>query len=134
MDLYSQASFSPIELEFMAEAELIGVRPLASLDALQLLSGNCGPLVADVRADVPIWLALALKSSGKVRVVVPDWLRAGALKSLANIAADVQRLVCSQNRSTSPESVGNPRVQNNPSIVGIRVVTNVTRGVGRLTL
>lgn len=75
--------FTPSELEFCAENELIYVCPTVSTPApYQFLSGNFGPLVAGVNVQVPLWLAVTLKESNKARIVLPDWMRLAQLQGL----------------------------------------------------
>jgi hypothetical protein len=81
MDLYDQYRFTPLELEFMAENELITVCPNVTIrEPFQFLCGSFGPFVAGVNVSVPLWLALTLKDSKKARIVLPDWMQAGALE------------------------------------------------------
>jgi len=81
MDLYEQHHFSPLELEFMAENEMIDICPSVSLPYLQFLSGTYGPLQAGVNISVPLWLAITLKENNKARIVIPDWLHCHNLKA-----------------------------------------------------
>ena len=85
MDLYSN-SFTPLELEFMAENSIVTISPTVSLsegggEGFQFLCGRFGPLSAGVHAQVPLWLALTLKESKKARLVMPEWLREVSLKA-----------------------------------------------------
>ena len=80
MDLYEQARFTPLELEFMAENSIVTISPTVSLsegggEGFQFLCGRFGPLAAGVHAQVPLWLALTLKESKKARLVMPEWMR-----------------------------------------------------------
>jgi hypothetical protein len=86
-----ESSFSPLELEFMAENELITICPLKSLSdsvpggsaddgQFRFVCGNFGPFVAGVNAQVPLWLALTLKESKKARIILPEWMHLGALQ------------------------------------------------------
>ena len=75
--------FSPAELEFCAENELIYVCPTVSTPRVfSFLSGNFGPLVAGVNVQVPLWLAVTLKESNKARIVLPDWMRQAKLDAI----------------------------------------------------
>lgn len=81
MDLYDQYRFTPLELEFMAENELIYVCPNVTIkEPFEFLCGSFGPFVAGVNVCVPLWLALTLKDSKKARIVLPDWMQVGALE------------------------------------------------------
>ena len=78
----ADVKFSPAELEFCAENELIYVCPTVSTPRVfSFLSGNFGPLVAGVNVQVPLWLAVTLKECNKARIVLPDWMRLDALKA-----------------------------------------------------
>ena len=79
MDLYALSTFTPLELEFMAENELVSIRPAVGNEQLQLLCGTFGPLTVGLNADVPLWLARTLKASGKAHIVTPGWMRAREL-------------------------------------------------------
>jgi hypothetical protein len=35
------------------------------------------PLIVDIEAEVPIWLAVELKAKKKCKIILPDWLDPG---------------------------------------------------------
>ena len=86
MDLYEQARFTPLELEFIAENSILTICPTVSLadgggEGFSFLCGRFGPLVAGVNAQVPLWLALTLKESKKARIIMPEWMREANLRA-----------------------------------------------------
>jgi GINS complex subunit 2 len=80
MQLYKQSSFLPGELEFMAENELVEIRPTQSQPRLHLVCGHFGPFTAGISAHVPLWLARTLMEGGRARLVFPEWLRKKGLE------------------------------------------------------
>lgn len=78
------SSLSPEELAFLAEDALAFVVPTMPMEALALLSGTVGPLVPQVPAQVPLWLALYLVKRNRCRLRAPEWLEKGHLERLLN--------------------------------------------------
>ncbi|XP_050209791.1 DNA replication complex GINS protein PSF2 isoform X1 [Mercurialis annua] len=66
--------FSPEEVEFMAEDELVEIVPNLKMDSLNFISGDYGPFYPQIAAQVPLWLALALKKRGKCTIRPPQWM------------------------------------------------------------
>ncbi|CAK7325694.1 unnamed protein product [Dovyalis caffra] len=60
--------FSPEEIEFMAEDELVEIVPNLRMDSLNFLCGDYGPFYPQLAAQVPLWLALALKKRGNAQL------------------------------------------------------------------
>ncbi|KAF6003942.1 DNA replication complex GINS protein PSF2 [Cyanidiococcus yangmingshanensis] len=71
--------FSPAELEFLAEEQLVTVVPRIALPLIGLIAGDFGPFEPDEPCSVPLWLALSLKRAGYCSIVAPPWLRVDAL-------------------------------------------------------
>lgn len=69
---------TPAELEFLAEeTSTVTIVPLVRMDRLALIREEAGPLRPQIRCQVPLWLARALRQSGLCRIVPPDWFNAG---------------------------------------------------------
>ncbi|XP_048231333.1 DNA replication complex GINS protein PSF2 isoform X1 [Ricinus communis] len=74
--------FSPEEVEFMAEDELVEIVPNLRMDSLNFISffdqvqwqGDYGPFYPQIATQVPLWLAVALKKRGKCTVRPPQWM------------------------------------------------------------
>ncbi|KAL1917304.1 uncharacterized protein VTP21DRAFT_4960 [Calcarisporiella thermophila] len=66
--------FSPYEIEFLAENELIDILPSYKMDPLHLICGTYGPFQPPKRTQVPLWLALTLKKHQKCSIIPPEWL------------------------------------------------------------
>eukprot|EP00243_Klebsormidium_subtile_P004760 TRINITY_DN1890_c0_g1_i2.p1 TRINITY_DN1890_c0_g1~~TRINITY_DN1890_c0_g1_i2.p1 ORF type:complete len:124 (-),score=9.12 TRINITY_DN1890_c0_g1_i2:512-883(-) len=66
--------FSPSEVEFQAEDELIDILPNFRLDALYMIQGEFGPFRPQIPTTVPIWLAVLLKKRGKCSIQLPEWM------------------------------------------------------------
>lgn len=74
----------PAEAEFLAESELITISPLQRLPMIQLITGSFGPFKPPRKCEVPLWLAITLKSRGKCIIEPPSWL------NIANISAKIE--------------------------------------------
>ncbi|KAL7870930.1 hypothetical protein SRHO_G00084270 [Serrasalmus rhombeus] len=72
----------PLEVEFLAEKEMVKIIPNFSLDKIYLIGGDLGPFNPGLPVDVPVWLALNLKQRQKCRIVPPDWMDADKLEEI----------------------------------------------------
>ncbi|WCJ19617.1 DNA replication complex GINS protein PSF2 [Euphorbia peplus] len=70
----SLSLFSPEEIEFIAEDELVEIVPNLRMESLNFLCGDYGPFYPQIAAQVPLWLAVALKKRGKCTVRPPQWM------------------------------------------------------------
>ncbi len=71
------------EVEFLSEDELITIIPnITTKQKLNFISGSFGPLQANQPVDVPLWLALHMRSKGQCRVVLPKWMDVDYLKQV----------------------------------------------------
>ncbi|XP_038698913.1 DNA replication complex GINS protein PSF2-like [Tripterygium wilfordii] len=66
--------FSPEEIEFMAEDELVEIVPNMTMDPLNFICGTFGPFMPQIATQVPLWLAMALKKRGKCSIRPPQWM------------------------------------------------------------
>ncbi|XP_020683823.1 DNA replication complex GINS protein PSF2 [Dendrobium catenatum] len=66
--------FTPAEVEFLAEDELVEIVPNIRMDALNMICGDFGPFFPQISTKVPIWLAVALKKRGKCSIRPPEWM------------------------------------------------------------
>ncbi|KAF9966530.1 DNA replication protein psf2 [Mortierella alpina] len=72
---------TPLEIEFLAENELIEIA--ASIDSkqnLELLGGTLPPLKPLQMSKVPLWMAISLKKKQKCNIVVPKWMTIDSLQ------------------------------------------------------
>ena len=88
--------FSCEDMEFFATAELVTIIPNFSGNRLSCISvssiplacllspteriwlqGDFGPFMPSVPAQVPLFIALQLRQSGKCRIQPPEWLEKG---------------------------------------------------------
>ncbi|ESX01078.1 DNA replication complex GINS protein PSF2 [Ogataea parapolymorpha DL-1] len=69
-----QQNFSPQEINFLAEQELVTVIPRYSMNGAQLIGAKMPKLRALNREQIPLWLATLLKKQEKCNIVVPEWL------------------------------------------------------------
>ncbi|KAI8852253.1 hypothetical protein BC829DRAFT_385525 [Chytridium lagenaria] len=74
-------NFTPAEIEFITENEIITITPLRRLPAMDLLTGYYGPFIPPRTAQVPLWLALFLKRNGNCNIQPPAWLDAENLNA-----------------------------------------------------
>ena len=75
-----QGNFPPSEITFFAENELITVLPRYSIKKIDLIGTRIPNLRAMRREQVPLWVALILKSQDKCSIVPPKWLNVAFLK------------------------------------------------------
>ncbi|KDP44955.1 hypothetical protein JCGZ_01455 [Jatropha curcas] len=66
--------FSPEEVEFIAEDELVEIVPNLRMDSLNFICGDYGPFYPQIATQVPLWLAVALKKRGKCTIRPPQWM------------------------------------------------------------
>eukprot|EP01133_Synstelium_polycarpum_P014868 gene14868-17581_t len=78
-DDYQQA-FTPYQIEFMAEDEVVTIVPNFKMEELHFMSGTYGPFQPPLPVDVPLWLAISLKKTKKCRITVPRWMSIDELK------------------------------------------------------
>lgn len=81
MSALSLNSLNCSENEFLAEEELIVIRPTINHATLNLVSGDFGPLQIDIPCTVPLWLAIFLRKRGKCIIIVPEWLKVANLEN-----------------------------------------------------
>lgn len=74
--------FSPSEVEFQAEDELIEIIPNFRLDTLYMIQGEFGPFRPQIPTTVPIWLAVLLKKRGKCSIQLPEWMSAAEMTNV----------------------------------------------------
>ncbi len=73
-------TLTPEELAFIAEGSLVGVVPTVPVEELHLLSGTVGPLMPQVPARVPLWLAVYLAKRNQCVLKPPEWLSRKSLE------------------------------------------------------
>eukprot|EP00899_Mesostigma_viride_P014197 jgi/Mesvir1/22779/Mv14169-RA.1 len=71
--------FTPNEMEFFAEDELIEIVPNFRMDALSMLSGTFGPFRPQLPIRVPLWLAISLRKRHKCTIRPPEWMNVESL-------------------------------------------------------
>lgn len=69
----------PMEVEFLAEKQLITIVPNFSENKLCLISGEFGPFNPSMHTQVPLWLAINLRQRHKCRIEPPQWLNVDTL-------------------------------------------------------
>ena len=67
-------TISAEESEFLASETLIRITSNVDHSVFHFISGTVGPLVAGLPCDVPLWLALQLRKTGKCTIATPDWM------------------------------------------------------------
>ncbi|KAL6126631.1 hypothetical protein ACLB2K_074677 [Fragaria x ananassa] len=82
--------FSAEEVEFMAEDELVEIVPNMRMDKLTQICGDFGPFFPQMPAQVPLWLAIALKKRGKCTIRLPDWMSVENLSQTLEAERDSQ--------------------------------------------
>ncbi|TPX34077.1 hypothetical protein SmJEL517_g03278 [Synchytrium microbalum] len=82
------SSFSPTEIEFLAEDEPITIVPSQKLAQLDMISGTYGPFRPPMKTKVPLWLAVTLKKKQKCNIQPPEWLDADRLQDLSKRERD----------------------------------------------
>eukprot|EP01094_Clydonella_sp_ATCC50884_P026973 TRINITY_DN7566_c0_g1_i2.p1 TRINITY_DN7566_c0_g1~~TRINITY_DN7566_c0_g1_i2.p1 ORF type:complete len:241 (+),score=50.72 TRINITY_DN7566_c0_g1_i2:346-1068(+) len=81
MRYMQEGMFTPRQVEFIAEDELISIEPLQNIAAIPFIRGQVGPFRVGIPAEVPLWLAVLLKKRNKCKIQYPDWLSADALRA-----------------------------------------------------
>ncbi|KAL9275050.1 DNA replication complex GINS protein PSF2-like protein [Drosera capensis] len=92
--------FSPAEMEFLAEDELMEIVPNMRIESLphqkkssrmepplRLISGDYGPFQPQIVTQVPMWLAVALKKRGKCTIRPPEWMSVECQAKLTNCSS-----------------------------------------------
>ena len=64
-------SLSLLDLEFFAEETIITIVPNFTEASINLITGKFGPFKAQKPTDVPLWLALYLRTRSKCSLTVP---------------------------------------------------------------
>ena len=59
------------DLEFFAQEVMVTIVPNFTENSLNLIRGKFGPFKAQKPIEVPLWLAIYLKSRGKCRLTIP---------------------------------------------------------------
>ncbi|CAI0411972.1 unnamed protein product [Linum tenue] len=108
--------FTPDEVEFMAEDELVEIVPNLRMDSLNFICGDYGPFYPQIAIQVPLWLALALKKRGKCTIRPPQWMsidnltqvlegerESHAFQSLPFHYVEISRLLLDHARDDIPE-------------------------------
>lgn len=62
------------EVEFLAEEEVITVVPNFRMDVLTFVNHDYGPFRPNFPIELPLWLAIQLRTAGKCTVVAPAWM------------------------------------------------------------
>ncbi|ODV80936.1 DNA replication complex GINS protein PSF2 [Suhomyces tanzawaensis NRRL Y-17324] len=75
-----QNNLTPSEINFMAENELITILPRYSMNKIELIGTKVPALRAMRREEIPLWIAVVLKSQDKCSIVPPSWLNLTYLK------------------------------------------------------
>ncbi|KAF7848034.1 hypothetical protein BT93_L2353 [Corymbia citriodora subsp. variegata] len=83
--------FTAQEIEFVAEDELIEIVPNMRMDPLNLICGDFGPFLPQIAAQVPLWLAVALKKRGKCTIRPPEWMSLEKLTRVLEAERDSER-------------------------------------------
>lgn len=93
MALFSEADleFTPEEMEFFAEEEVITIIPNVSFKttdtSLICIGGEWGPFRPNFPVEVPLWLALALQKKKCCRIQIPAWMK---VEHLEDVLAEEQ--------------------------------------------
>ncbi|KAG2179680.1 hypothetical protein INT44_006528 [Umbelopsis vinacea] len=77
-----QRQFSPEEIQFIAGNEFISIIPNFTLDKMEFIQTSYGPFMPPLQAQVPLWLAVALKKNRKCSIVPPTWFTKDNLQAL----------------------------------------------------
>ncbi|EPS61604.1 hypothetical protein M569_13191, partial [Genlisea aurea] len=83
--------FSAAELEFLAEDEMVEIVPNLRMDALNFISGDFGPFMPQIPAQVPLWLAVALRKRGKCTIRAPEWMSVDNLTRVLESERDSEK-------------------------------------------
>lgn len=88
--------WTPQELEFMAENEIIWIIPNFKERVFQFVSGSFGPFRPAKPVQVPIWLAIYLKQRNKCQVQLPHWLDYDYLKKIKSYEQESGEQFCNE--------------------------------------
>jgi GINS complex subunit 2 len=69
--------FTPEELEFIAMDEIVSIVPKIKMDKIKCMQGTFGPFLPPFRKEVPIWMALELRTRGLCQITPPEWMDTG---------------------------------------------------------
>ncbi|KAM1020014.1 hypothetical protein ACFX13_042065 [Malus domestica] len=86
----SLSVFSGEEVEFMAEDEMVEIVPNMRMDPLNMLCGDFGPFHPQMKTQVPLWLAIAMKKRGKCTIQPPEWMSIENLTRILEAERDSQ--------------------------------------------
>ncbi|KAF0436086.1 Psf2-domain-containing protein [Gigaspora margarita] len=67
-------TFTAEDIKFLAEYELITIEPFFRADTFSLSGIEYGPFTPPIKTNVPIWVALTLKSQKLCKIISPSWL------------------------------------------------------------
>eukprot|EP01064_Diplonema_japonicum_P030387 TRINITY_DN5168_c2_g1_i1.p1 TRINITY_DN5168_c2_g1~~TRINITY_DN5168_c2_g1_i1.p1 ORF type:complete len:272 (+),score=67.91 TRINITY_DN5168_c2_g1_i1:62-817(+) len=70
------------KLEFMAQEDIVGVVPNFQMDESEFISGRYGPFSPGDPVDVPLWLAMLLRESGRCKIETPEWMTKENLENI----------------------------------------------------
>ncbi|OWB81794.1 hypothetical protein B5S33_g413 [[Candida] boidinii] len=76
-----QLTFSPSEINYLAENEPITILSRYSMSGTQLIGTKLPNLKPLQKYEVPLWLAMILKLQDKCNIITPEWLSIEFLKS-----------------------------------------------------
>jgi len=65
------SSVSLLDLEFFAEETMMTIVPNFTESSINLITGKFGPFKAQKPTDVPLWLAIYLRSRSKCAITIP---------------------------------------------------------------
>ncbi|KAL0855149.1 hypothetical protein Bca101_060301 [Brassica carinata] len=82
--------FSPQEVEFVAEDELVEIVPNMNMEPLNFIAGDFGRFVPQIPTQVLLWLAVALKRRGKCTFRPPGWLSVDNLTQILEAEREPQ--------------------------------------------
>ncbi|KAK9811560.1 hypothetical protein WJX72_005917 [[Myrmecia] bisecta] len=82
--------FTPEEIEFFAQDDIVTIvpnfsLPVAANNTLNCIWSNYGPFQPNIHVSVPLWLALTLHKRNKCRIEPPDWLEVGRLEEVLEL-------------------------------------------------
>ncbi|KAL3318717.1 DNA replication complex GINS protein PSF2 [Cichlidogyrus casuarinus] len=72
----------PPRIDFLAEETIITVVPRFKHAAIELFGKSIGPFYPNTPINLPLWLALNLRSQQKCRIIAPDWCNVAFLSQL----------------------------------------------------
>ena len=72
---------SPEESEFLAAETMVTITSNIAHQDFHFVSGSFGPLYPGMPCDMPLWLALQLRRTGKCTIVVPEWMTVARLEA-----------------------------------------------------